>query len=107
MAAAQGPIEVDGATLVIVLGSRTSMRLVTENNPAGAGHLEPPFQAHRLCLKDIRPTQEIPQCRLTVVNEKVPSSGVYSGHEMTIVDVDEGGVAVVAAMLGERAIVEG
>jgi hypothetical protein len=106
VAPAETPIEVDGATLVIVLGSRPSVGFVTENDATAVRHLEPAFKAHRLRLKDVRPAEQIPQCRLTFVNEKVANPSIYSVHEVCITGLDEGGIPIVATVLNQRSITE-
>jgi len=106
MPATQAPIEVDGATLVVVLGSRPSMGFVAEDNSAGAGHFEPAIESHRLCLEDVRPAEQIPKSRLTFVSQKVANLVVYSVHGERVIDLDEGGIPIVAAVLNQSSIAE-
>jgi hypothetical protein len=72
---------------------------VAEHNAAGTGHFQPPFEPHRLRLKDVRAAEQIPQCRLTLMNEKVANASVYSVNRVRIIALDQGGIPVVAAVL--------
>ena len=62
MTAAEAPIKVDGATLVVALGCLPSVWFVSEYNTASVRQLEPPFEPHHLRLKDIWPAEQIPKC---------------------------------------------
>ena len=92
MAAAEAPIKVDGATLVIALGSRPPVWFVSEYDTASVRQLEPPFEPHDLRLKDIWPAEQIPQCRLTCMKEKVANPAIYSVYRVRRIDLDESGV---------------
>jgi hypothetical protein len=106
MTAAEGPIEIDGATLVVLLGSRATMGFVAENNAPRVRDFEPALEPHRLRFKDVRPAEQIPKCRLTFMNEKVVNPCVYSLKRVGIVRLCEGRIRIVAAMLNERFIRE-
>src|SRR5487761_526402 len=91
-ATAEAAVEVDRATLVVALWHGGAMRFVTENNATAVRHFEPAFEPRELRLKDVRPAQQIPKCRLTFMNEKGTNRCIYSCHRVRISDLDEGSV---------------